>query len=392
VVDSTNAQIQPRIEISSARTRNLRQAIEEKAFSLGFELFGVTSPDPPAHFDVFLDWLKEGRQGEMGVWLAREDALQRRANPAAILPECRSILVLGMRYSSRPKDSLAGAEKSRLHGRVAAYAWGEDYHEVIPPRLQALVRFIEELLQAPVPHRCYTDTGPILERELAQRAGLGWIGKNTCLINPQHGSFFFLAEIFLGISLEPDPPFLADRCGACTRCIDACPTGCILPDRTIDARRCISYLTIELKGAIPPGLRPYLGEWVFGCDICQEVCPWNVRFSRPDGDPAFAPRPGVPEPDLLQELALTAPQFNQKFNRSPLRRARRSGYLRNIAASLGSRPDPQAIPALQTALSDDEALVRQHAAWALAEIEISQAEMNRPARINGDAEDGCGST
>jgi len=209
-----------------------------------------------------------------------------------------------------------------------------------------------------------------LERDLAQRAGLGWIGKNTCLINPRLGSYFFLAEILLGLDLPADPPFILDRCGACIRCLQACPTGCILPDRTIDARRCISYLTIELKGSIPPELRPLVGEWVFGCDICQQVCPWNIRFaalsSLPVGLSEFSARPGVPRPVLAQELGLSADQFNAKFKDSPVKRAHRAGYLRNVAVALGGVDSPVGVPALVRALTGDPAaLVRSHAAWAL---------------------------
>jgi epoxyqueuosine reductase len=252
---------------------------------------------------------------------------------------------------------------------VASYAWGDDYHDVLSERLRSLVAFIEAQVGHPVPNRCYTDTGPLLERDLAQRAGLGWIGKNTCLIHPRLGSYFLLAELLLGIDLDPDPPFLPDRCGSCTRCIDACPTACILPDRTLDATRCISYLTIELKGAIPLDLRPQVGDWVFGCDVCQQVCPWNQRFAESQGDPAFAPRPAVPDPDLSAELALTPQAFSAKFKGSPVKRARRRGYLRNVAVALGNHADPAAIPALAEALRHDpEPLVRRHAAWALGQI------------------------
>ncbi|RPI82769.1 MAG: tRNA epoxyqueuosine(34) reductase QueG, partial [Chloroflexi bacterium] len=254
----------------------LKQAIKDKAKELGFLLVGVTGPEPPAHLDVFSHWLQAGRHGEMS-YLATERSIQRRSDPKQILPECRSILSLAAPYPSPGGPDHVGAGK----GKVAAYAWGDDYHDVLPERLDALVEYIEAEVGHPVPNRWYTDTGPILERELAQRAGLGWIGKNTLLINPQQGSYFLLAEILLGIDLEPDPPFTMDGCGSCTRCLDACPTSCILPDRTIDATRCISYLTIELKGSIPEDLRPQIGEWVFGCDVCQQVCPWNQRFADP---------------------------------------------------------------------------------------------------------------
>jgi epoxyqueuosine reductase len=231
-----------------------------------------------------------------------------------------------------------------------------------------LVDFIEARVGHAVPNRCYTDSGPLLERDLAQRAGLGWIGKNTCLIHPQLGSYFFLAEILLGIELEPDPPFIADRCGACTRCIEACPTKCILPDRTLEAGRCISYLTIELRGEIPQNLRASLQDWTFGCDVCQQVCPWN-RFAPPEGDSAFAPRPEVQLSELSAEMSLTAEDFSRKFKHSAVKRAKRGGYLRNVAVALGNSGEPDAVNALHAALkSDPEALVRAHAAWALGKI------------------------
>ena len=195
---------------------------------------------------------------------------------------------------------------------------------------------------------------------------MGWIGKNTCLINPALGSYFLLAEILLGLDIEPDQPFEHDRCGSCRRCIEACPTGCILPDRTIDSQRCISYLTIELKGIIPHDLRPLVGDWVFGCDVCQQVCPWNQRFAPSGGDPSFAPRSGVSRPDLVQELALTPQEFNLKFRGSPVKRVKRRGYLRNVVVALGNAGNPKAVPGLaHTLLNDPESLVRGHAAWAL---------------------------
>jgi epoxyqueuosine reductase len=376
---------------------SLGQAVKVEAHRLGFKLAGITMPDPPPHAAVFERWLEDGREGEM-AYLATDRSRQRRGDPRQILPECLSILVLGVRYwapqaskwdvildprkdnqkdfilsDSEGSPTLAGDSDASLTGRVAAYAWGEDYHEVLAGRLQALVAFIERQAGRPVPHRWYTDTGPVLERDLAQRAGLGWTGKNTCLIHPQKGSYFLLAEILLGIELEPNPPFETDHCGSCTRCLEACPTGCILPDRTLDARRCLSYLTIELKGPLPMELRTQAGEWVFGCDICQQVCPWNVRFAPLEGDPSFAPRPGVPKPDLSAELALTPLDFNRKFKDSPVKRAKRRGYLRNVAVALGNRlaggtENPVAIEALSRSLSSDpEPLVRGHVAWALGQ-------------------------
>lgn len=346
--------------------------VKSKATELGFELVGVTTHDPPPHLDVYTSWLGSERHGTMG-YLATTRVVERRSDPRLILPECQSILMLGIRHHApRPAKT---TNIDPLRGRSASYAWGEDYHKTLKPRLKALVQFIEEQVGEPVPNRWYTDTGPILERELAQRAGLGWIGKNTCLINPDSGSYFILAEVLLGIELVPDEPVLADHCGSCTRCIEACPTQCILPDRTIEARQCISYLTIELKDEIPLDLRPKMGEWVFGCDICQEVCPWNIRFSQAGGDAAFAPRPDVPEPDLLADIQLEANKFSEKFWGSPVKRPGRAGYLRNVAIALGNSRDPRAVPGLRQALlSDPSPLVRAHAAWALGQIAAGKAE------------------
>ncbi len=299
-------------------------------------------------------------------YLATERSRQRRADPQRILPECRSILVLATPYSppGEPEDAQRGDEAT---GRVAAYACGDDYHEVLPPRMQALVGFIEAQVGHAVVNRWYTDTGPILERDLAQRAGLGWIGKNTCLIHPKQGSYFLLSEILLDLDLEPDAPFTTDQCGSCTRCIAACPTDCILPDRTLDAGRCISYLTIELKDDIPSELRGKIGNWVFGCDICQAVCPWN-RFAAGQGDLAFVGSGPSQHPQLTRELELSSAEFNRRFRNSPVRRAKRRGYLRNVAVALGNTGRLADGPALEKTLQDAEPLVQQHAAWAMKRI------------------------
>ena len=295
-------------------------------------------------------------------YLATERSRMRRAEPREIMPDCKSILVLATPYSPPRRSS---SEAHRDQGQIASYALGEDYHDVLPARMKELVEFIEEQIGGPVKNRWYTDTGPILERDLAQHAGIGWIGKNTCLIHPRHGSYFLLSEILLDLELEPDAPFITDHCGTCTRCIEACPTDCILPNRTIDAGRCISYLTIELKDDLPVELRAKIGDWVFGCDICQMVCPWN-RFAG-EGDPAFDAK--TPVHPLTEELLISTQEFNQRFKRSPVKRAKRRGYLRNVAVALGNTGDMHALPVLNRALEDSEPMVCEHAKWAIEKIE-----------------------
>ena len=344
----------------------VKQTIKEKARQLGFFLAGVTTPEPPTHYSTFENWLAQGHHGTMD-YLASERSRVRRADPREILPECKSILVLATPYNpphtTRDHETLH-PEGPGIRGEIASYAWGDDYHEVLPARMKELVEFIEEQVGSPVKNRWYTDSGPILERDLAQRAGIGWIGKNTCLINPKHGSYFLLSEILLDLVLEPDPPFITDHCGTCRRCIEACPTDCILPDRTIDATHCISYLTIELKEDIPAELRDKIGNWVFGCDICQTVCPWN-RFAG-EGDAAFGDQ--NPIHSLTEELSVSRMEFNQRFRHSPIKRAKRRGYLRNVAVALGNTENMIALPVLQNALNNLEPMVQEHVQWAIDKI------------------------
>jgi epoxyqueuosine reductase len=301
-------------------------------------------------------------------YLATERALMRREDPRLILPETQSIVVLGANYLPTTNPN------SRPTPKIAAYALGDDYHDVLIQRMEALVRAIEILVGSSFSYRVYTDTGPILERELAQRAGLGWIGKNTCLIHPSLGSYFLLSEIFLAIPLQPDPPFTHDRCGSCARCIQACPTDCIRPDRTIDARRCISYLTIENKGPIPLELRREMDGWVFGCDVCQEVCPWNLRFASPSQDVAFDARPFLEEPSLMDFLQLDAETYREQLRRSPLRRAKLRGLHRNAAVAAGNARKEEDLPALAGLIHSPEPQTRAHAAWALGRLGNSQAK------------------
>ena len=348
---------------------NQESDIKAEAARLGFEFTGITQPRPPRHLDVYKRWLAAGRHAGM-AYLASERGQAMRANPAALLPGCQSILVTAVRYAAPTRATLTAA-----NGRIAAYAAsGQDYHNILPPRLDALREQIERITGRAVQARSYTDTGPILERDLASQAGLGWIGKNTCLIRPGHGSYFFLAELLLDVALEADEPWQTDHCGSCRRCIEACPTGCIQADRTLDANRCLAYLTIEHKGPIPLELRPAVGNWIFGCDICQSVCPWNQRFAAASGDPAFTPTQSE-APNLLEELQLTPQDFNQKFRGSALQRTRRRGYLRNTAIALGNSGDPAAVPVLAATLQNEaEPWVRGAAAWALGRMAVPAAQ------------------
>jgi epoxyqueuosine reductase len=278
------------------------------------------------------------------AYLERPDAVAKRRDPSLIFPQARSVVVVALNYYQGeydPKATPAGGER----GRVARYAWGDDYHDLMWSRLDELGALVEDEAGHPVAWRRYVDTGPLLERELAVRAGLGWFGKNTMLINPSLGSWLLLGELLLDLELEYDAPFRSDHCGTCTRCIDACPTRCILPDRTLDASRCISYLTIEFKGdAIAAELRPLVGDWIFGCDVCQNVCPWN-RFARSTNEPAFQPRPGMPALELADLLALDDEGFQQRFKGSAVKRAKRRGLQRNAAvASEYFKRDADAAP------------------------------------------------
>jgi epoxyqueuosine reductase len=357
--------------------KELTRKVKQEANRLGFPLVGVTTPEAPEHFNFFREWCAVGNHGMMG-WMASDRSLQRRSDPKKILPECESILMLGSPY---PAPSPAAG------GRIAAYAENQDYHEILGERLQRLVHFLEETLGEAIPNRWYTDTGPVLERDLAQRAGLGWIGKNTTLINKTYGSYFFLAEILLGIKLDLDPPFLSQHCGTCTRCLDACPTGSLTVPYTLDASRCISYLTIEYREMIPLELRHLLGDWIFGCDICQQVCPWN-QAKEVSGDilDEFLPREELSNIFLVDEMKLSQDAFSTKFKNSPIKRTKRRGYLRNIAVALGNQKSKAAVPVLAAALQDGEPLIRGHAAWALGEIGGEKAQKSLADAASQDEE------
>ncbi|HEV2131442.1 MAG TPA: tRNA epoxyqueuosine(34) reductase QueG, partial [Longimicrobiaceae bacterium] len=300
-----------------------------------------------------------------------------RQDPALVVPGARSAVVVAR--NCYPEHEHQSVDEDPSRGIFARYARNDDYHEILKPRLIELQEWINAEL-VPVGGRAYVDTGPVLERELAARAGLGWFGRNTMLIQPQKGSYFFLGVILLDVELAYDAPFERDHCGTCTSCLDHCPTGALLgrDERgapVMDARRCISYLTIELKGPIPRELRPLLGNRIYGCDICQEVCPFNNnRFVQLTDESAFWPRQGVHGAKLIELMGLSQEEFSRRFKGSPVKRAKRRGLLRNVAVALGNWGSPEAVPVLSEALLDDEPLVRGHAAWALGRIGIGEPQ------------------
>ena len=343
-----------------------------QARALGFEMAGVVTRSESDHVPHFRRWLARGRHGTM-AYLSRADAVKRRADLKRSLDGFASAVVVAHSYAD-DEPATSSADPSRAI--IARYARGRDYHHVVRERLEALADRIARL-HPPLRHRVHVDTGPVLERELAARAGLGWFGRNTMLIHPRRGSYFFLGALLTDLALAPSAPFREDHCGTCRRCLDACPTGALLGrDESgapvMDATRCISYLTIELKGPIPRDLRPGIGNRVFGCDICQEVCPWNARFATPAREPAYAPRAELDGPSLIdlatRLLALSGKAFLREFADSPVSRARRNGLLRNVCVALGNWGSPDAAPVLKRAAADRSELVREHAEWALGRI------------------------
>jgi epoxyqueuosine reductase len=338
----------PRREITPA---DLAARVKAAAHRLGFDLVAIGPADPPEHGGAFEAWLDAGYAGSM-AYLAR--GRDKRLDPRRVLPGARSVIACALNYYQGPE--------APGPAHVARYAWGRDYHAVLEPRLRAILADLEAVAPGTV-GRVYVDTGPVLERDLAARAGLGWIGKNTMLLHPRLGSYFFIGIVLTTAALEPDPR-LADRCGTCTRCLEACPTGAFPAPYVLDARRCISYLTIEHRGAIGAEQRASVGTLAFGCDVCQDVCPWNRR-APVTAEAAFAARD---LPSLVELAALTDESYRARLAGSPLRRARRRGLARNAAVALGNTGDRGAVPALVGALGDPDADVRGHAAWALGRL------------------------
>ena len=365
----------------------MKAAIRQRARDLGFDDCRVTSADPPDSAPQFEQWLARREHGEM-EYLARN--AQKRMAPQRVLSEARSILTLAVSYAEAadqrpqlpitnhapvaPKSDEGGARITN-HGLVSRYARYEDYHKIIGQRLKSLAEFLNQLGGADIRSLWYVDTGPLLERDLAQRAGLGFIGKHTNLISRRLGNWIFLAEIITTLELDPDEPE-KNRCGTCTRCVAACPTAAIKAPFQLDARLCISYLTIELKGSIPVELRPAIGNRIYGCDDCLAACPWN-RFAREGQMMKAHARPHLAAPDLVELLSLDEAGFNHRFASTPMLRTKRRGLLRNVCVALGNTADMTALPALQRAATDPEPLIAEHAKWAMEQIHARHGSPNR---------------
>ncbi|HVF39867.1 MAG TPA: tRNA epoxyqueuosine(34) reductase QueG [Gemmatimonadaceae bacterium] len=347
-------------------TPYLPQLIKAQAYGLGFDLVGITRLAPSETHLAFEAWLAKGYAGDMS-YLARGS--EKRRDSRLPFQRAKSAIVVAMNYGG-----------TQPGGPVARYARGDDYHDIMSQKLEALHDWIRTELEDDVAGKAYVDTGPILERDLARRAGLGWFGKNTNLLNPTIGSFFFIGSLLVDLELDPDAPFEADRCGTCTRCLDACPTDAFEGPGVLDATRCISYLTIETKGAIPESFREAVGDHLYGCDVCQDVCPWNVTFSRDLTERQLAPRElvsGKATGEMARSvLAMDEKAFRNAFKGSPMKRAKRRGLARNAAVALGNIGDERDAPLLFAALQHDEPLVREHAAWALKQIR---------RRVSGDS-------
>jgi epoxyqueuosine reductase len=361
----------------------LEERLKSRARELGFTLSGVAPATEADAFPRFQEWLARGYAGEM-------DYLHRlgppRRHPSSVLDSARSVVMLGLEYgpgarSQGTGDSKAEAADSSLSpgpwplapARIAGYAAGPDYHRFVWDRINTLAAWLE----AEVPG-CRTeavaDTAPLLERDFARRAGLGWVAKNTMLINPHRGSYFFLAAVLTDLDLTPDEPFTASHCGTCTACLDACPTNAFPEPFVLDATRCISYLTIELRSPIPAELREQVGNWLYGCDVCQDVCPWNRKPS--PGPVAFPRDPEMEWLDPVELLGLDADGFRERFKKTSLWRNRRAGLLRNAAVVLGNVGDEKALPALEKALTDPEDVIRDAAAWAIDRIRQRTSSVN----------------
>lgn len=352
------------------------ERIREAAVQEGFDRIGVAAVRPSQAARRLQQWVDAGMHGSM-EWLARN--LERRGDPRQVVEGARSVLLAARSYWTGDPIALA-ADRAR----ISRYAWGAEYHDLLGTGIRNLYERIEEILPG-TRGRYYVDTGPVMEKAWAEAAGLGWIGKHTNLISVGEGSWFFLAAIVLDVELPAGAP-ARDHCGTCTACIDVCPTDAIVAPYVLDARRCISYLTIENRGPIPRELRPAMGNHVFGCDDCQDVCPWNRFAVDSAAARAFAPREGLAAPALVDLLGLDPSDFAATFRGTPVKRARRRGLLRNVAVALGNSAEPAAVPSLVRALDDEEALVRGHVAWALGRLggEASRTALRTRLTVESD--------
>jgi epoxyqueuosine reductase len=347
---------------------SLTQRIKQSAHDLGFNLVGVTPAEPSPRLDAYLRWLDAGYHGQMG-YMARQDRIVRRRDLNVILPGVLSMVVVGLDYTTLELPPDVADDPKR--GRISNYAWARDYHDVMLPRLEELAATIQSWLDRSLSNRVYVDTGAILERDHAEQAGLGFVGKNTMLIHPRRGSYFFLAEILLDVELDYDEPQTGVGCGTCTRCLDACPTDAFPQPYVLDATRCISYLTIKLKGSIPLELRPLMGNWIYGCDVCQIVCPWQ-RFAIETHEAAFHPLDlDHAAPPLSDLLMLNESAFAARFKGSPIKRIGRDRLVRNACVAAGNSSLPELLPIMdRLAREDTSELVREHAAWAVDRLRV----------------------
>lgn len=339
----------------------LTQSIKQKALDLGFDLVGVARLETVPELSFYVQWLQAGYAGKM-TYLEKD--LHRRTDVTEVVPEARSVIVCATNYNTNHPLSVEQGDSTR--GWISRYAWGDDYHDILKKKLLELLEFIQFVSHEEVVGRVYVDTGPVVERVYAKYAGIGWFGKNTCIINQQKGSWLFLGEIITNLELEYDQP-APDRCGTCNRCMEACPTDAILEPYVLDARLCISYLTIELKEEIPLELREPMGNHVFGCDICQDVCPWN-RNAPTTNSPAFQPRQGLFNPELDALAQLDAEAFSAKFRKSPVKRSKRNGLLRNCAVAIGNSGEVKFAPLLESMVEHEDPLTAEHAEWALDKL------------------------
>jgi epoxyqueuosine reductase len=343
--------------MSRSRALQLSSQIREEALRLGFIKIGIASASLLPNDEYFTTWLEKGFHGEMRYM---ERQAQKRLDPRTVLPNARSLLVLALNYYTG-----VAVTDAPMRGRISRYGWGDDYHSIVGDRLGALLDFIQSV-EPSAQGICYADTGPIMEKVWGARTALGWMGKHTNLIARNCGSWFFVGVILLDLELEFDSRE-GDFCGTCRRCIETCPTRAIVAPYVLDARLCISYLTIELRGPIPRFLRPLMGNRIFGCDDCQEACPWN-RFAINTPEKRFCARKGNLMPDLTPLVRITPDEFRKRFKDSPIWRATRDGFIRNVVVALGNSGEVEAVPALEEALQDTSPLVRAHAAWALGRI------------------------